>query len=102
MSILSVANLTKCYGGNPPALREVVMARFGRWTLWLGAAMIAAGERDGHVTSATHIIEPTSGNTGIALAFVCAAKGYRLTLTMPDSMSVERRALLQELEFLRV
>ena len=61
----------------------------------IGAAMIAAGERDGKVTSDTHIIEPTSGNTGIALAFVCAAKGYRLTLTMPESMSVERRALLR-------
>src|SRR4029079_19211888 len=61
----------------------------------IGAAMIEAGERDGKVTKDTHIIEPTSGNTGIALAFVCAAKGYRLTLTMPESMSVERRALLR-------
>ena len=61
----------------------------------IGAAMIEAGERDGKVNKNTHIIEPTSGNTGIALAFVCAAKGYRLTLTMPESMSVERRALLR-------
>jgi cysteine synthase A len=61
----------------------------------IGAAMIAAGERDGKVKKDTHIVEPTSGNTGIALAFVCAAKGYKLTLTMPDSMSVERRALLR-------
>jgi cysteine synthase A len=61
----------------------------------IGVAMIEAGERDGKVHSRTHIVEPTSGNTGIALAFVCAAKGYRLTLTMPDSMSVERRALLR-------
>ncbi|NOY43005.1 MAG: cysteine synthase A [Planctomycetes bacterium] len=61
----------------------------------IGAAMIAAGERDGKINADTHIIEPTSGNTGIALAFVCAAKGYRLTLTMPESMSVERRVLLR-------
>jgi len=61
----------------------------------IGAAMIAAGERDGKINADTHIVEPTSGNTGIALAFVCAAKGYHLTLTMPESMSVERRALLR-------
>ena len=61
----------------------------------IGAAMIAAGERDGKVNADTHVVEPTSGNTGIALAFVCAAKGYRLTLTMPESMSVERRTLLR-------
>ncbi len=63
----------------------------------IGAAMIEAAEQNKTINKDTHIIEPTSGNTGIALAFVCAAKGYKITLTMPESMSVERRALLKAL-----
>lgn len=63
----------------------------------IGVAMIEAAEREGHIRPNTIIVEPTSGNTGIALAFVCAARGYRLCLTMPDTMSIERRKLLRHL-----
>ena len=63
----------------------------------IGAAMIEAGEREGRIGPDTLIVEPTSGNTGIALAFVCAARRYRLCLTMPDTMSTERRKLLKHL-----
>lgn len=61
----------------------------------IGAAMIWDAEASGKLKPGTHVVEPTSGNTGIALAYVCAARGYPLTLTMPETMSVERRMMLK-------
>ncbi len=61
----------------------------------IGVAMIRAAEREGKIGPGAIVVEPTSGNTGVGLAFMCAVRGYRLVLTMPESMSVERRALLR-------
>jgi cysteine synthase A len=61
----------------------------------IAISMIEAGERDGTIKEGTTIVEPTSGNTGIGLAFVCAARGYRCVLTMPETMSIERRKMMQ-------
>jgi cysteine synthase len=96
--------------GNTPMVRLNRLAKDLPATVWvkmeshnplgsvkdrIGRAMIEAAEREGKVNSGTVIIEPTSGNTGIALAFVCAAKGYKLILCMPETMSLERRHLLK-------
>src|SRR6201996_4671474 len=96
--------------GNTPLIRlrrvaegslATVVAKLENFNpLWsvkdrIGVSMIDAAEAAGKITKDTLIVEPTSGNTGIALAFTCAARGYRLMVTMPESMSLERRRLLK-------
>ena len=104
-------DITQCIGRTPMVrlrrvtegcVAEVVAKVENMNPLWsvkdrIGRAMIDAAERDGLINDDTIVIEPTSGNTGIALAYVCAARGYRLQVTMPDSMSMERRRLLTAL-----
>ncbi|MFH0888764.1 MAG: cysteine synthase A [Planctomycetota bacterium] len=102
-------NITKLIGNTPlvrlnkigKGLRATLIAKLESFNPCssvkdrIGISMIEAAERDGCIKKDTIILEPTSGNTGIALAFVCAAKGYKLVLTMPDTMSIERRKLLK-------
>lgn len=104
-------DITQCVGNTPLVLLRrvtsdcsaVIVAKVENMNpLWsvkdrIARAMIDAAERDGKIKPDTVIIEPTSGNTGIGLAFVCAARGYKFMATMPESMSLERRRLLKAL-----
>src|SRR5262245_47155544 len=102
-------DITQCIG-NTPLIRlrrvagnakGIVVAKVENFNpLWsvkdrIGVSMIEAAEREGKINKNTVVVEPTSGNTGIGLAFTCAAKGYKLVVTMPETMSLERRRLLK-------
>src|SRR5438105_12719582 len=103
-------DITQCIGHTPlirmrraqgPDVKATIVAKLESFNpLWsvkdrIGVSMIDAAEKAGKIKPDTVIIEPTSGNTGIGLAFTCAARGYKLTLIMPDTMSKERRMLLR-------
>src|SRR5712672_3193164 len=104
-------DITQCVGNTPLVrLRRVVgdakatvVGKLENFNpLWsvkdrIGVAMINAAERDGKLKPGGTVIEPTSGNTGIGLAFCCAARGYKFMATMPESMSLERRRMLKAL-----
>lgn len=104
-------NITQLVGGTPlmrlnrlaKGIEAMVVAKLeffnpgGSIKDRIGVSMIEAAEREGKIKPDTIILEPTSGNTGVSLAFVCASKGYRLVLTMPDTASIERRMLLEAL-----
>jgi cysteine synthase A len=102
-------DITQCIGHTPLIrmkraagdVKATIVAKLESFNpLWsvkdrIGVAMIEAAEKEGKINKDTFIVEPTSGNTGIGLAFTCAAKGYHLTVTMPETMSLERRRLLK-------
>jgi cysteine synthase len=104
-------DITKCVGNTPLVKLRKITAGCGATVvgkvesfnpLWsvkdrIARSMIDAAERDGKIKADTIIVEPTSGNTGIGLAYVCAARGYKFMATMPESMSLERRRLLKAL-----